>query len=45
VFSIQRALELPVRYIGTGESLELLEPFDREAFVDAILSSTVGSAR
>jgi hypothetical protein len=30
-------LGLPVRYIGTGEQLELLEPFDPEAFVDAIV--------
>ena len=37
VFGIQRALGLPVRYVGTGEQLELLEPFDPEAFVDAIL--------
>jgi fused signal recognition particle receptor len=37
VFGIQSALGLPVRYIGTGEKLELLEPFDPEAFVDAIL--------
>jgi fused signal recognition particle receptor len=39
VFGIQSALGLPVRYIGTGEKLELLEPFDPEAFVDAILGS------
>jgi fused signal recognition particle receptor len=37
VFGIQGALGLPVRYIGTGEKLEMLEPFDREAFVDAIV--------
>jgi fused signal recognition particle receptor len=37
VFGIKEALGLPVRYIGTGEQLELLEPFDPEAFVDAIL--------
>jgi fused signal recognition particle receptor len=38
VFEIQRSLGLPVRYIGTGEALELLEPFEPEAFVDAILA-------
>ena len=38
VFGIQGALGLPVRYIGTGEKLELLELFDPGAFVDAILS-------
>lgn len=44
VFGIQRALALPVRYIGTGESMELLEVFDPETFVDAIVSKTVGAA-
>jgi len=39
LFTIQDALELPVRYIGTGESMELLEPFEPGAFVDAILSN------
>lgn len=37
VFGIKDALDLPVRYVGTGEQLEMLEPFDPEAFVDAIL--------
>jgi fused signal recognition particle receptor len=40
VFSIVRELDLPVRYIGTGEQLELLEPFEPQAFVDAILSAS-----
>ncbi|MEL6428309.1 MAG: signal recognition particle-docking protein FtsY [Planctomycetota bacterium] len=44
VFGIQRELDLPVRYIGTGESMELLEAFEPEAFVDAIVSKTVGAA-
>ncbi len=39
VFGIKEALGLPVRYIGTGESLELLEVFEPEAFVDALLSA------
>jgi len=37
IFGIKEALGLPVRYIGTGETMELLEPFEPEAFVDAIL--------
>lgn len=37
VFGIRAALDLPVRYIGTGEQLELLEVFDPEAFVDALV--------
>jgi fused signal recognition particle receptor len=44
VFGIREALGLPVRYIGTGEQLELLEPFEPEAFVDAIVSRAVGGA-
>jgi len=43
VFGIRQALGLPVRYIGTGEQLELLEPFEPEAFVDAIVSKAVGA--
>ncbi len=39
LFEIARALELPVRYIGTGEALDLLEPFEPQAFVDAILGA------
>jgi fused signal recognition particle receptor len=38
LFTIQDALKLPVRYIGTGEAMDLLEPFEPEAFVDAILA-------
>ena len=41
VFGIREAMGLPVRYIGTGESLELLEVFEPEAFVDAILGKTL----
>ncbi len=44
IFGIHRELGLPVRYIGTGESMELMERFDPEAFVDAIVTRTVGSA-
>ncbi|MFT7485708.1 MAG: fused signal recognition particle receptor [Candidatus Paceibacteria bacterium] len=42
VFGIKEALGLPVRYIGTGESMEHLEPFEPESFVDAILGNTLG---
>ena len=37
VFGIREALGLPVRFIGTGEKLELLEPFEPESFVEAIV--------
>ena len=39
LFTISRELDLPIHYIGTGESNEDLEPFDPEAFVDAVLAS------
>ncbi len=38
LFGIRDALQLPVRYIGTGESMELLEVFDPDAFVGAVLA-------
>jgi fused signal recognition particle receptor len=37
-FAIQRELGLPILYAGLGEKPEDLQPFDREAFVDSILS-------
>ena len=42
VFGIKDALDLPVRYIGTGESLELLEAFEPESYVDALLGKSLG---
>ncbi|MFM7298242.1 MAG: signal recognition particle-docking protein FtsY, partial [Planctomycetota bacterium] len=44
VCQIVRELRLPIRYIGTGEQLDLLEPFDPAAFVDALVSTTAGAA-
>lgn len=36
VFSLSRACGLPFRYIGVGEGVDDLQPFDAEAFVEAI---------
>ncbi len=36
VFAVARELELPVRFIGTGEALEDLAPFDPDAFVQGL---------
>lgn len=36
VFSIVKELKLPVRYIGMGEKVEDLAPFDPHAFVEAL---------
>jgi fused signal recognition particle receptor len=37
VLAIASELKLPIRYIGVGESIEDLTPFEPRAFVDAIL--------
>jgi fused signal recognition particle receptor len=36
--AVSHELRLPVLYLGTGERIEDLVPFDPEAFVDALLS-------
>jgi fused signal recognition particle receptor len=36
VFAVSHQLEIPVRFIGTGEQPEDLTPFDAEEFVDAL---------
>ena len=36
VFAISRELGLPVRFVGTGERLEDLAPFDADAFVEGL---------
>ena len=40
IFSVAEQLQTPIRYIGVGESVEDLRPFDHEEFVDALLSDT-----
>ncbi len=39
IFGVKRKLNLPVKYIGVGEKLEDLEPFDPEAYVEALFAS------
>lgn len=36
--AVSHELHLPIQYLGTGEGIEDLVPFDPEAFVDALLS-------
>ncbi|MFN2188763.1 MAG: signal recognition particle-docking protein FtsY [Candidatus Promineifilaceae bacterium] len=36
VFAIHRELGLPVRFVGTGEDIEDLAPFDADAFIDSL---------
>ncbi len=40
VVAIANDLKLPVRYVGTGEQLDDLLPFDSEAFVDSLLGES-----
>ena len=39
VIAIARELKLPVRYVGIGEKIEDLLPFDSGAFVDSLLGA------
>ncbi len=38
VIAISQELKLPVKYIGVGEGIDDLQPFDRATFVDALFS-------
>ncbi|MCP4188188.1 MAG: signal recognition particle-docking protein FtsY [Gammaproteobacteria bacterium] len=38
IFSVAEQLQLPIRYIGVGESVDDLRPFNSHEFVDALLS-------
>ena len=39
VFAIGKELGVPVRYVGTGEGLDDLMPFDAQAFVDGLFEA------
>lgn len=39
VFAISKTLGVPVRFVGTGEKMEDLMPFDAEAFVNGLFES------
>ena len=36
--AIQSQLQIPVKYIGVGETIEDLQKFDADQFVDALFS-------
>ncbi|QQD72338.1 signal recognition particle-docking protein FtsY [Acidithiobacillus ferrivorans] len=40
VAAIAKALPIPIRYIGVGEQIEDLRPFDPESFVDALFAES-----
>ena len=37
VFSIKGVLDLPVKFIGVGEQIDDMQPFDPDMFVDALI--------
>ncbi|MBP8981092.1 MAG: signal recognition particle-docking protein FtsY [Syntrophobacterales bacterium] len=39
VVRIVKELDIPIRYVGVGEGLEDLQPFDGDAFVDALFGN------
>ena len=44
VAAVRRELSLPVRFIGLGEAVEDLEPFDAERFAENLLAETAVEA-
>ncbi len=38
IFAIAKKLELPIRYIGVGEAVEDLRPFEAEPFIEALFA-------
>ncbi len=38
VLQLRRELDVPIRYVGVGEALDDLEPFDRQLFVEQLLA-------
>ena len=38
VLAIIREMNVPVKYIGVGEQVDDLQPFDRKAFLEALFS-------
>ena len=40
IFNVAEQLQTPIRFIGVGESVEDLRPFDHEEFVEALLAET-----
>ncbi|KAA0228872.1 signal recognition particle-docking protein FtsY [candidate division KSB1 bacterium] len=38
IFAIQEQLKIPVRFIGVGEGMDDLQPFEPEAFIEALFA-------
>lgn len=43
IFNISKSLKIPVRFIGIGENIDDLKPFEAEPFVEALLSTEVNT--
>ncbi len=41
VLAISRAMNVPIRFIGVGEQIDDLQPFNKEIFVDALFARDV----
>jgi fused signal recognition particle receptor len=39
LFSVVKELQVPIRFVGLGEGMEDLTPFDRDAFVNGLLGN------
>ena len=39
VFSVKEELDIPVKFVGVGEKIDDLLPFNPEEFVDAIFEN------
>jgi fused signal recognition particle receptor len=39
VFAIYRELGLPVRFVGTGEKIDDMAPFDADQFVEGLFEA------
>lgn len=45
VFALAREFDLPIRFVGLGEGIDDLRPFDARAFVDGLLPESLGSRK
>ncbi len=44
VFALAREFNLPIRFVGLGEGIDDLRPFEAKAFVDGLLPAQLGNA-
>ncbi|MEH6589415.1 MAG: signal recognition particle-docking protein FtsY [Halioglobus sp.] len=44
IFAIAKKLQLPIRFIGVGEAVEDLRPFDAQQFIDALFAEVKPTA-